>query len=1273
MSVAETNGDEPRRGSRQRKQPERFEHVTGNNRGGDDDEQSDASDDEPPKRGKRKANGKPKEPKAKVAKPRKAAATVPATDAEVVEGFKTDSSLFNALLQPDVAIQPLVEDWVHTYQGAAGDGDAEKAAVQELVLLFIRACGFGADVDEDEAMDQDGVVDVIERIQDESVNTNPATYPLISRVKSLRSFKTNLSAVISHLVATLFLTPHLFDDAETTKHSLPLVPLLLTWLHSMASSPLRPIRHTATFITLKINSALCDAAATASNELSIKQRQREAEAKKSGSGAAAKKRLKEAEDKVKEAHERKTRLEEYMTEIFDVMFVHRVRDADPAIRTDCIRELGVWVKTYGEKYVSTSYLNYFVRGSNDPDGNARLETVKALAGLFSNPSTANHVGSFTLRIAPRLIQMASRDVETPVRINAVNVITAIDRTGALQDEDEEQREKVTRLIFDEQPRVRKAAAGFVRGLWEDRVEVLSTEFGNLRAAQKKRAGAAATNADEMKQRFEWKALASLLVETSKSLNEPSEEASSSKQVVPLAAATGSATTRAAAAAEALLGRIELVQRWQELVPYLLLDHSTSDEDIWLLTEEEEDFLLEVLVTVITDYEDEDEDEKTKALIKVLPRLFAKHQAEVKRIVGVLSIPQHMNLSLYLDLRKGAAYESLWDDITKQFLQHTDAAVQSAAIAAIKALNDNTSMAAVNARKTTELEEALFSSLRDAVDGEDVAAMSIDEDKLTALEAILLRIHLVSTARDIVTAMEDEEGGQSSGWTIVNAFAGRGGLGFREEAKMVEHALRIIFSHVAWLGRRLSASESNDEAAIDSFNERRDAALELFERFGVRDRTNAADTTRREAFIAFINLHILFCKARSPPPSIVLEMATDKQHKLGGAFSAAVDRYVSDLDDAEQEGEDEDSIESAQRDYTFLQMVAVFVGAIRVGVLDIEQAKEPLAHYGRFDDAYDSLVRTLADSLRNEGIYNRDATTVQHVIGEALQNSFNVFLDSDDHDPDATVALARFAASAFVVQGTHFTILKQIHPGDVYDLHINAIDWVFRKISALVKQQAQKESKEAKARINTKRGQLYSFFRPLALLLGPIVGRDALRIRAHLESVVDGSGAAVQTRASAAYKAYEKRLVSAAGKDTAPKAQPTRAAPRPQKSAAIVEDDEDEDEANGDEAEINGDVDVVEENGGADEIEASADQPADEVEVDEVEEFGATPSSQPALSQKRPLEDESVVLDFEPGEEGNFDAEIDLAFGSSPAASAASRDRSVSIEPTAKKRKTVNKY
>ncbi len=50
----------------------------------------------------------------------------------------------------------------------------------------------------------------------------------------------------------------------------------------------------------------------------------------------------------------------------DRMVIHRVRDADPAIRTDCLKELGVWVKKYPEKYIATTYLTYFSRGCNDP-------------------------------------------------------------------------------------------------------------------------------------------------------------------------------------------------------------------------------------------------------------------------------------------------------------------------------------------------------------------------------------------------------------------------------------------------------------------------------------------------------------------------------------------------------------------------------------------------------------------------------------------------------------------------------------------------------------------------------------------------------------------------------------------------------------------------------------------------------------------------------------------------------------------------------------------
>jgi cohesin complex subunit SA-1/2 len=78
-----------------------------------------------------------------------------------------------------------------------------------------------------------------------------------------------------------------------------------------------------------------------------------------------------------------------------------------------------------------------------------------------------------------------------------------------------------------------------------------------------------------------------------------------------------------------------------------------------------------------------------------------------------------------------------------------------------------------------------------------------------------------------------------------------------------------------------------------------------------------------------------------------------------------------------------SPEAAQSEILFLQLVAVFVGAIRCGVLDTDHAKEPLAHCGRFGATYDAIARKLVDVLRDEGIYNRESDTVVAVSTEAL--------------------------------------------------------------------------------------------------------------------------------------------------------------------------------------------------------------------------------------------------------------------------------------------------
>lgn len=399
------------------------------------------------------------------------------------------------------------------------------------------------------------------------------------------------------------------------------------------------------------------------------------------------------------------------------------------------------------------------------------------------------------------------------------------------------------------------------------------------------------------------------------------------------------------------------------------------------------------------------------------------------------------------------------------------------------------------------------------------------------------------------------------------------------------------------------------------------------------------------------------RSAEPKPAArlaVLDMPTDKQHKLGGAFQAVVERYASDLDDSPEEDEDDLSLASAQREVVFLQLVAVFVGAVRCGVLDVELAKEPLAHYGRFGSTYDALVKKLVDVLRDEGIFNKQADTVQHVVSEALQNSFTTFMESEDEEPDATTALARLAASAFVVHGTHFTVLKQIRPDDVCDLHIASLDWLFRKVSSLVKQQASQDSREGKGRVATQRARVLLFLRPLALLLGPIAGRDALRIRAHLEKAVDDTGAANQIRSAAPYRAYEKRLVAIAGKDSGLKVAQKKAAPTKSKQTPEVVDSESgEDEEEPEQVEAVEDAEVTQED-----IE-QADEPMD----------GSQPPTTPSKKRPLPENDELSELEFDPGNiTMDLDEEIDMAFGDTPI-----RNRSVSTEPTAKRTKGGRKF
>ena len=188
--------------------------------------------------------------------------------------------------------------------------------------------------------------------------------------------------------------------------------------------------------------------------------------------------------------------------------------------------------------------------------------------------------------------MALKDIDLSVRTHALSVITALDKTGVLQDDHDEQRQLVARLVFDNEARIRKAVGGFFRGLWEERTEQLKTEWSSSRGHKKKRASGIVQG--DMDRHLSWKALAGLLVEQSQILDDASATAGPSRE----SSLSAGGLERAAAAVESLWGDFEELRDWEGLVDYLLLDHSTADEDAWLLNEDEENFMLQLLIACI---------------------------------------------------------------------------------------------------------------------------------------------------------------------------------------------------------------------------------------------------------------------------------------------------------------------------------------------------------------------------------------------------------------------------------------------------------------------------------------------------------------------------------------------------------------------------------------------------------------------------------------------------------------------------------------------------
>lgn len=710
-----------------------------------------------------KKNARPKQPRAPPVKDAQDIATgLYCTCADHARLSTSANSPPAEVFSEGHTLDAVATDWIARWE----HNNAE--AMCDMVNFVIKCTGCDSQVDVHDIGDQDNAPSRLGDIQEEYHALNPTDYPLISKAKGNSSFRSTLSGFFATLISTCHAAGLLYSDLAVLEN-------IEIWVHTMSSSTLRPFRHTATVIALTIGNTLCIVAAEIADNTAKTMRQKEGEQKKK---SVNKERVKALEAKIAEGERRRTQVLASLKDLFDAVFVHRYRDVDPKIRLECVTALGNWITTLPDVYFDSMHLRYLGWVLSDVSPPTRAEVIKQLGKLFKNKDNAPRLRTFTEKFRARMVEMAVRDSEVSVRAATVELLDMIRKTGLLEPDD---IDIVGGLIFDAEPRVRKAVASFFAENVNDMYEATVEDFGGEEAL-------AEILGEEVEDDFDtprssWlklKCVAEAL--QSYDAEDDGEQDSALRGVGGGGGliATG-VDSRYAMAARTIYEGISVAREWKVLAGYLLFDLSSTEqpsegadatfESRCKLNEKETIFLLEILNVAVkarlseaVEAETDKRGHKTKArkeesratrestalrLAKILPQLLKKFGSSPTTASAVLRLGQVLDLEIFQELRQDfTTYASLLDDINKQFLTHTDQGVLAEASTAILHAREFEDLEEVTESKVQELWDDTINTLR--------ASMSSGEvGNISELCITVRRIANLASISDCVAVLDQE--------------------------------------------------------------------------------------------------------------------------------------------------------------------------------------------------------------------------------------------------------------------------------------------------------------------------------------------------------------------------------------------------------------------------------------------------------------------------------------------------------------------------------------
>ncbi len=758
-------------------------------------------------------------------------------------------------------------------------------AMRDLINFVLKCTGCDLQVDLHDIEDPDNASSKLTDLQDEYHALNITDYPLISRAKDKASFRSTMTGFFQALISTAHAAGVLYNDEA-------LIENIQVWITSMSTSAVRPFRHTATVIALSICSTMCTLAAELAENIAKTMRQKDSERKKKTVNKA---RVADMEAKIAEEERKRVSAENIVNDIFDTVYVNRYRDVDPRVRVECVAALGNWILTLPDTFFSGQYLRYLGWVLSDTSAPTRTEVIKQLSRMFRNKENVGRLRAFTERFRPRLIEMATQDAEPGIRAATVELLDMVREAGLLEPDDVD---VIGRLIFDTEPRVRKAVAGFFAENINDLFESAVEDLGGAESLEE-------ILGEEVEDEYDQPRITWLkyicLAEVLQSYDGDDEDDGFTRHGdVSESLDICVKESRFSLAAQVILEGIPEAKDWKVLAGYLLCDLSnlatnnpeqeSAFKERCQLNEKQEVLLLQILNVAVKsklgealESETDKKGKRTKArmvesretqestaihLAQIIPQLLKKFGSDPATASAVLRLEHVLNLEIFQELRQDSTtYSALLDDINKQFLTHADQAVLAEA-----------STALLHARSFEDLEEITESKLQELWDENinTLAKVATDPEADGYLEDLCTTVHRIANLASIsdcvahFQSMPQTEPKRGTGEAtsiyntlihLLNDFHDENDAPPGETERVNELLLSVmkgLLFYYMWHARALHATVTNPTSTLSRCPDYSDFATVLH---AIMESRSGTDPVRLAAAGTYLDLYTLFATFR----------------------------------------------------------------------------------------------------------------------------------------------------------------------------------------------------------------------------------------------------------------------------------------------------------------------------------------------------------------------------------------------------------------------------